>query len=74
MIKKQLDRIRLFIVKILTRIKTHLSLCWRILGGIVMLLGLLLFLQGLQTRVLTHPVVGSEDDSAIVARFHNVVN
>ena len=71
---ERLKQIRLFVAKILTGVRTHRRLFWRILWGIVMLLGLLLFLRGLQARILTHPVVGSEDDSAIVARFHNVVN
>ena len=44
---ERLKHIRLFKAKILTRIKMHRGLFWRILGGIIMLLGVLLFLQAL---------------------------
>lgn len=74
MIRKQLSRLHQLAICIFQRTKGHSRLFRCILGGMVMLLGLLLFLQGVQSRVLRHPVVGSDDDSAIVARFHSVIN
>lgn len=73
MIRRKLERLSLFKLSVCAHVKQKRLIYWRILGGGLLLLGLWLFLSGLQSRVLSHPVVGSDDDSAIVARFHEVI-
>lgn len=74
MIRKFLSWFSSFFARIIRFTGTHRGALLRVLGGMVLLSGLFLFLQGLQLRVLKRPVVGSDDDRAIVTRFHSVIN